>query len=192
MTDQATMRVQGNEPVAGSTVLEFWRWAFGDLVQNNLRGQFAEWLVARACGVADGSRVEWDAYDLEVDGIRVEVKSSAYLQSWTREKLATPRFDIHASKTWDPKVGYSEDRARRAQVYVFCLLAEKDRTRINPLDTNQWQFFVLGTDVLNKECPGQKMIGLRPLIALGAVKTGFDGVLAAVRRSAGVAPVERV
>lgn len=44
------------------------------LRMNNVRGDLAEFLVARAVG-ATGPRVEWDAYDvLAPDGTRIEVK----------------------------------------------------------------------------------------------------------------------
>jgi hypothetical protein len=62
-------------------VLGFWRWSSSDLVSNALRGVLAEYLVACDIGVADGTRMEWDAYDLKTPGgVKVEVKSAAYLQ----------------------------------------------------------------------------------------------------------------
>ena len=48
-------------------------------------------IVASDLGCTDGVRQEWDAYDIETpDGIKVEVKSGAYLQSWSQKKHRSP------------------------------------------------------------------------------------------------------
>jgi hypothetical protein len=31
-------------------------------------------------------------------------------------------------------------------LYVFCLLAHKDKSTLDPLNMDQWQFFVLATE----------------------------------------------
>ena len=50
-----------------------------------MRGVVAEYLVAQALGVAGGVREEWAPYDVDAPGgIRVEVKSAAYIQSWNQ------------------------------------------------------------------------------------------------------------
>ncbi|QHC65725.1 hypothetical protein GSU68_03410 [Rathayibacter sp. VKM Ac-2759] len=74
----------GDEPFIGldARVLDFWRFAMSDLTMNNTRGYLAEFLVARALGLNDVRRIEWEAYDLEFDGITIEVKSTAPLQAW--------------------------------------------------------------------------------------------------------------
>jgi len=62
---------------------EFWKWAFSDFMSNALRGVLAEYIVACAIGCTERLRVECDAYDLVTpDGTRIEVKPSAYLQTW--------------------------------------------------------------------------------------------------------------
>lgn len=174
-------RITGDEPIAGSTLLEFWRWAFRDLAANNLRGLFAEWLVARACGVADGNRVEWDAVDLLVDGIKVEVKSSAYVQTWAQKKPSSPSFSIRATKAWDAMTGYEDTVRRQADVYVFCLLHERDRDRLDPLDLRQWRFYVLPTSVLDAQVSSQKSIGLNSLLRLKPVEVPFEGLHGAIK-----------
>jgi hypothetical protein len=76
-----------------ASVTEFWRFAMSDLRMNNTRGYLAEFLVAKAVGLSDVRRIEWDAYDLLVDGwIRVEVKSLAYLQMWEQRRLSRIEF----------------------------------------------------------------------------------------------------
>lgn len=65
-------------------VLDYWRWSSSDFVSNVTRGVLAEYIVARAVGVSTAEiRDEWAMYDLETpDGITIEVKSAAYVQSW--------------------------------------------------------------------------------------------------------------
>lgn len=172
--------ITGDEPIAGSTLLEFWRWAFRDLAANNLRGVFAEWLVARACGVADSNRVEWDAFDLVVENVKVEVKSSAYVQTWAQKRLSSP-FSIRATKAWDAMTGYDEVNRRQADVYVFCLLHERDRARLDPLDLTQWRFYVLATSVLEANVSSQKSIGLNSLLRLNPVEAQFEALRTAIR-----------
>jgi hypothetical protein len=49
---QGVETLHGADPeLPAATVLDFWRWAFGDLCHNNLRGIFAEWLVAQLLGI---------------------------------------------------------------------------------------------------------------------------------------------
>lgn len=149
---------------------QFWRWSASDLMNNRMRGLLAEYLVVQAVGVSDRPRVEWDAYDaITPGGIRVEVKSAAYVQSWHQTKPSTIKFDIRPTRAWFAHSNqYAETVKRQADVYVFCLLGEKGRTDVDPLDVTQWRFFVLETRRLNATIGDQKTIGLRPLLALGA------------------------
>ena len=88
-------RFRGNGADTARDVTSFWRWACSDLLNNAQRGVLAEYIVATDLGVADSIRVEWDAYDLRSPaGKRVEVKSSAYLQSWHQDKLSSVGFSI--------------------------------------------------------------------------------------------------
>lgn len=83
--------LDGRENLAAATVLEFWRWALGDLRMNNARGYLVEFLVARALGDQSPIRVELGSYDVKAaDETLVEVKSTGRLQSWATKKLSTP------------------------------------------------------------------------------------------------------
>lgn len=58
----------GGEPLAGGQLIDFWRWSRSGLLDNTVRGLFAEYLVARALGVTHaGVRVEWDTVDIVTD-----------------------------------------------------------------------------------------------------------------------------
>ena len=48
------------------TMNDFWTWAFSDLQANNVRGVFAEWMVAQILGLTPNPRGSWDDYDLQL------------------------------------------------------------------------------------------------------------------------------
>ncbi len=161
---------------------QFLEWAYHDLRANTLRGVLAEYIVAKALGTLNTKRVEWDKYDLRVDGIGVEVKSAAYVQSWGTQP-STISFDISPKIGWDERTDtYSVTAERSAAVYVFCLLTETNRDHVDPLDVAQWTFYVLPTSVLNQKLPEQKRIRLDPLIALSPHPCNYEGLNAAVRQ----------
>jgi hypothetical protein len=136
----------------GFDLLSFWQWSTSDLVSNVTRGRLAEYLVARALGLAsEGVRDEWSAFDLLTEsGIKVEVKSAAYIQSWHQRVLSSVGFVVPKTLAWDADTNLQEGEARRqADVYVFALLAHVDKPTIDPLNLSQWQFYVIPTSVLD-------------------------------------------
>lgn len=157
----------------GFDLLSFWRWSASDILSNATRGILAEYLVARALGVAaDGVRDEWAPYDFETpDGVRVEVKSSAYLQAWFQKEMSQVKFLVPKTRAWSAATNILSDvLTRQAEVYVFALLTHQDKATVNPMDLKQWCFYVLPTSVLDARTRSQHSIGLANLCKLcGAV-----------------------
>lgn len=136
------------------------------LVDNTTRGVLAEFIVARAVGAPTvGARDPWATFDLETpEGVKIEVKSSSYVQSWAQDRLSDINFGIAPSYAWDPEIGDFEGEPKRhADVYVFALLAHKNQSTIDPMDLDQWEFYVLPTAVLDKDFGSQKRITLKAL-----------------------------
>ena len=139
--------LSGDEELTRSTsprrfaVRDFWVWSSSDLLSNAKRGVFAEFIVAADFDVAGDVRAEWDAYDLTTkSGIKVEVKSAAYLQSWHQDKLSSISFSVAKSRAWDPTTNeFSDEKQRQADVYVFCLLKHQEMSTVDPLDMSQWE-----------------------------------------------------
>ncbi|NNN30996.1 hypothetical protein HLK59_11560 [Streptomyces sp. S3(2020)] len=180
-------RRSGSEPIRanGETVgrlSDFWSWACSDLANNTMRGVLAEYLVATALGAATGTRTEWDTVDIRTpERWRVEVKSTAYLQSWAQSALSKISFDISPASGWDAQTGAtSAEVLRRSDVYVFCLLHHQDKATLDPLDLDQWTFYVLPTQILDEQCPSQKTIRLSSLEQLSPLETDFTGLPKAV------------
>jgi hypothetical protein len=166
---------------------DFLAWAYDDLLTNTTRGVLAEYIVATALGIRDTTRVEWDQYDLEIDGVKVEVKSAAYVQTWKQPKPSKIVFGIRPAMGWDARTDtFATSAQRSADVYVFCLLACEHREHIDPLNVAQWEFYVLPKSELDRKIPEQKTTGLGPLIALGAHPCTYDELKAAIHAAAAV------
>ena len=167
----------GVESFAGidASVADFWRFAMSDLRMNNTRGYLAEFLVARALGLADVRRIEWDAYDLLVDDrIRVEVKSSAYLQLWEQRQLSRIEFSGLRGTRYHPRHGDDPNgRQLNAHVYVFGVQTSTDHDAYDPLDIHDWEFFVLGKSDLEQGRVGQSL-GLATVTRLSGGPTPWS------------------
>lgn len=150
------------------TASDFWSWAYSDMVNNSQRGILAEYIVATAIGADSDLRIEWDAYDLTTkSGIKVEVKSGAYIQSWEQKKYSNITFSIRPTRAWNESDGQFEGVVKRqSDVYVFCLLKHKDQATINPMDLSQWEFYVVPTSRLNQAVGDAKSLGLKKLLSL--------------------------
>jgi len=155
-----------NKESLSYSLADFWRWSVSDILSNATRGRLAEFIVATATNIdITQVRDEWGAYDLLTpDGIKIEVKSAAYLQSWEQKKLSKISFSTKLSKPWDWEIDKRSSVAvRSADVYVFCLLHQQDKTTVDPLDLNQWEFYVLATEELNNYTRSQHSITLNSL-----------------------------
>jgi hypothetical protein len=140
-------RLSGDEQLSiGSTVLDFWRWALGDLRMNTARGFLAEYLVAAAVGSKAPNRVEWASHDVETrNGDRLEVKASGYLQSWAQARLSVPSYSFKSVRThevWDPALAEMRevDPEERVDAWVFALQKCSQPDDYDPLDVGQWEF----------------------------------------------------
>jgi hypothetical protein len=172
------------QPV-GFDVASFWRWSASDLVSNVYRGVLAEYIVARSLGIVDGVRTEWDVCDLRTStGLLVEVKSAAYLQSWHQRTHSPISFDIGLKRAWDAATNLSaSEPCRSADVYVFALLAHRDKATLDPLDLAQWEFYVVGTNDLEAAFGNQTRLSLSSLRRIAPNPQSFEGLSVAVAKA---------
>lgn len=121
------------------------------LVTNVFRSLLVEAMIAKALGPEwKWCSADFAAWDLEhASGLRLEVKQSAALQSWSHpgSKASAPRFDIaHRTGRWDGDI-WVKGRARHADIYVFAYHPltgeEADHRRVE-----QWRFYVLRSAML--------------------------------------------
>ena len=147
------------------TLLDFWQWSVSDLVSNTTRGRLAEFIVASALGLASKVRNEWDTFDLcTASGLRIEVKSCAYLQSWFQKKPSSILFQIPKTRAWDgPTNTFAKESQRQANIYVCAILAHREKTTLEPLNLDQWHFYPVLTSDLDARTRSQQSITLKSL-----------------------------
>lgn len=149
---------------------------------NALRGVLAEFLVSRAVGAEGTVRTEWDACDLRTaTGVRIEVKSAAYLQRWSQLRHSSISFDIARKRGWDAETNVSASSpCRSADLYVFALLAHQVKATLDPLDLTQWLFYVVSARILDARFGAQKRLALNSLLKVSGEPISYDGLAAAV------------
>jgi hypothetical protein len=147
MTPRPPARLAGSERFVGmdATVLDFWRWAFSDLRENTTRGILAEYLVAKAVGDERDLRIGWDNFDVRaIDGTTIEVKCSAYLQSWRQRTHSRLSFARLRARSWDPATNeFSTEEIVRADVFVFAVQTQRDPGQYDMLNVAHWDFWVI-------------------------------------------------
>jgi len=159
----------GGEPFqdagGGATAGDFWRWAFSDILMDTLRGSFAEFLVARLIGETGHPPPDTTACDILTSAeTRVEVKSTAFVQRWTTpRKNPALSFSGLKRKPYNYDTGVYGVESYLADVYVFCLLAEKDRTKIDVFDLTQWEFYVVTQGDLERITRNRSSVSLASL-----------------------------
>lgn len=72
-------------------------------------------------------------------------------------------------------------------MYVFCILAHRDKATVDSLNIDQWEFQAIATQELNEQPGDQKSATLGTLISAGAQPTAYEEVSEAVDRVAGAA-----
>lgn len=172
--------LEESQPIIGenesklATITDYWRWAHSDLLGNTERGILAEYLVRLALQIKE-PRLSWGKYDLLYKNkIKIEVKSSAYIQTWGQKSLSTINFSISPSYGWNYENNtYENEKKRQSDIYVFCLLNCKEQEKIQPTNVMQWKFFVLSTKFLNEFSLTAKTIALSTLKKLPVVECDF-------------------
>ena len=170
-----------------ATMQDFWSWAYSNLTSNTQRGMYAEYLVSIALDAVTSIRTDWadwGPYDvLTPEGIKVEVKCSAYLQAWKQRNLSKLIFSIAQTHKFDFNADaftYDSEFVRHADVYVFCVETCKSPDELNERDLSQWEFYVVSTAQINKELGSQKTVSPSTLLKIGARKVSFCDLRGAV------------
>lgn len=170
---------------SGTSILDFWRWAYSGLSDNVERGVLAEFLVKSAMGYAgddtnEGKRV-WHCYDLVgPHGIRLEVKSVVrnYARGENKDKMV---FNIAQTRMFcEYRESYSVEKDRHSDIFIFCIWNCKD-SRQDPINIDDWEFYVVSTKLINECFKDQKSISYKALLALKPTHCSFanlrDGII---------------
>mgnify|MGYP000572001102 CR=1 FL=1 len=110
----------------GFNITDFWKWTLSDLVENRNRGILAEFLVKEALQIKSNTRLEWDSYDFETKKrIRIEVKSSAYIQAWKQNEYYKISFNIKPTHNYIENNQLSKDKKGNLMSIYFAYLLIK-------------------------------------------------------------------
>jgi hypothetical protein len=157
----------GHETIKGlgdAKIKDFWQWTYSDILINKNREDFGLFLVAHALELTKMPRIDWGLVDLRYRKKKIAVRTSGYIQSWRQKAPKRILFDISPKTGIDAKREDSMTfRNREAEVYIFCVLTEKEVAKADVLNLDQWQFYVVRTATLDEIVPTKKKIGIRPL-----------------------------
>lgn len=150
--------IRGSDP--DTDLLSFWKWSGSNLLINTVRGVLAEFLVVSSLDLVKEPRNNWDSYDIRLEsGVKIEVKSAARYQAWKQKKPSPIKFGIPKRKSWNSDTGESaKEASRSADIYVFCKLND-----IEPMNLDNWEFYVLLTECINESYGDQKTVSLKSL-----------------------------
>lgn len=132
-------------------VHDYWRFTYSCLWAQ--RGKIAEYLVCKALGIEKPINDKaWTLFDILYDAIRIEVKETSLYQEWRGNGNPSPQnaFSIEGaySEYKNPKSKF----CRQSNAYIFCLNKGHFQWDANPLEVNNWDFFVMRTDDICKHC----------------------------------------
>ena len=148
-------------------ICDFWKWAYGNHLDNTKRGALAEYIVQRALGMdTSGTQADWGVYDIFYRGKRIEVKSAAYIQAWNldNDKFSHIIFSIRDTHAWDAQTAkYAAEQIKNNDIYIFAVYEEKDKSAIDISDLSKWGFYVVKTTILDSCFPKQKTVSLNSL-----------------------------
>ena len=148
-------------------VLDFWSWAYSDLMQNITRGYVAQYIVAWALGVDKKPNYPWESFDLrspKPHNKRIEVKSTSFLQSWIPpRKEPKPLFVLSPRLPYSYSDGYGKKPEWNADIYVLSYLHCRDVDKVDVMNLDQWKFWVLTKADLTRMLNGGKSLTVRKL-----------------------------
>lgn len=160
------------------TMLDFWQWGYSNLLDNTLRGVFAEFVVKSALALNgnDTNQGErwWHPYDLTgPGGLRLEVKCSAYIQNREQaDGLSKISFTIAPTRLFNEYADYSVEAARHSDVFIFCVWTAEQRN-IPIFDMSYWDFYVVPTKVIDEMKGDNKTLSFQGLMQLNPAKCDF-------------------
>ena len=173
-----------NGEVADFKFLDFWKFHYSNIY--DLQDKIAEFIVSKALGVNEAQNDQyWTLWDVLYRDKRIEVKETSYYHSFNQEgKVSKQRvFGItKANGSYDPAKSGNSEFCRQNDIYVFCLNTGDTRESSNPLNLNNWEFYVVPTAIINEKCGDNKTISLGKIKRLGFSAKRYDEIRADIDR----------
>ena len=163
------------------SILDFWRFMYSNIY--NLQEYIAEFLVAKALGKENPDNDKyWTLWDITYREKRIEVKESSYYHSFNEEgKVSKQRtFSISKANSRYEDDAIENTYERQNDIYVFCLNIGENRKEANPLNLDNWEFYIVPTSFINKECGDNKTISIGRIRNMGVQAKLFHEIKAEI------------
>ena len=143
----------------GFTILDFWRFQHSNIW--NDQEEVAEFIVAKTLGQnAPHNKNGWTLWDINYKGKRIEVKETGYYHSWRTDGKVSQQRTFGITKAYSRYKDHHSEFKRQNDIYVFCLIIGETKDASNPLDLDNWRFWVVPTSTINRLCGDNKSISL--------------------------------
>lgn len=167
----------GSEPLtlegkpAGFTVLDFWRFQHSNLW--DVQEEIAEFIVAKALGQdLPYNKNGWTLWDINYRGKRIEIKETGYYHSWRTDGKVSQQRTFGITKAYSRYKDNQSEFKRQNDIYVFCLNTGETKEASNPLELDNWRFWVVPTETINRLCGDNKTISLGRVKSITGQKEG--------------------
>ncbi len=174
-----------NRKELGFNVKDYWRFQFSNLIDN--LGFVAEFLIAQALNKDEpDNAMGWTVFDAWYRNKRIEVKATSYWQAWKKSHKISEIRNFSIRKTYIDYQNNKSEKARQNDIYIFCLDKGKTKETANPLNLENWVFYIVPTKVINETFGDQKVLSLKRLkklepynkeITWEKIKIVVDGII---------------
>lgn len=153
-------------------VLEFWQYGFSSLNSNVLRGALAEFIVENALQENKGGidvRSPWGDYDVLYQDKKIEVKCCSYIQDWDQNDYTVIKWsglkatELYYSDAVKKQSELNKTPQYKSDIYVLALFRHQEHATLNILDMDQWCFYVLSKDEIQRISKNGNSVSLSKL-----------------------------
>ena len=146
----------------GLTALDYWRFQFSNIW--DAQEEVAEFIVAKALGLdLPHNKNGWTTCDVLYKEKRIEIKASSYFHSWRGDGKVSKQRTFGIPETVGQHDERKKEPERQNDVYVFCLNLGDSFESSDPFEMTHWEFYVVPTEIINKECGHNALISLSRL-----------------------------
>ena len=172
-------------------ILDLWQSKYANIY--NMQDVIAEFLVEKALVIDKAQNTDyWTLWDILYRGYRIEVKETGYYHPWNENgKISFQRkFGITKANSNYESEETENKYERQNDIYVFCLNTGDTRETSNPMNVNNWEFYIVRTAVINQECGNNKHISLGRVrkiaksVKYEKIKECIDEIINEMRRKA--------
>lgn len=91
------------------------------------------------------------------------MKATSYWQSWKKGHAISEQRTFSIRKTYVDYQNNKSEKERQNDIYIFCLDKGREEKSSNPLNLENWTFFVVPTSVINDSFGDQKVLSLNKI-----------------------------